>query len=127
MCSRTYGYVTYWIYLGYLAVPFLWELEVLLNWVCTETTLTLDYWVKYSDIKAYLFKLKCWQVTYESAYYLGEKQPAYMKYGIGGMFVLIVLVKQDGKVKDRSTSRELCILNVMYLRVRLLTLSRQVC
>ena len=47
----------------YQAVPFLWELEVLLNWVCTETTLTLDYWVKYSDIKAYLFKLKCWQVS----------------------------------------------------------------
>ena len=43
-------------------MPFLWELEVLLNWVCTETTLTLDYWVKLSDIKVYLFKLKCWQV-----------------------------------------------------------------
>ncbi|KAL5249603.1 hypothetical protein ACHWQZ_G018461 [Mnemiopsis leidyi] len=89
---RTYGWVTYVTYLGYLAVPFLWELEVLLNWVCTETTLTLDYWIKLSDIKTYLFKLKCWQVTYESAYYLGEKQPAYMKYGIGGLIVLLLIL-----------------------------------
>nr|AQX17754.1 piezo mechanosensor [Hormiphora californensis] len=85
---RTYNYLTYGIYLGYLGFPFLWELEVLINWVCTETTLTLDYWIKYSDIKCYLFKLKCWQVTYESSYTLGEKQPAYMKYGIGGALVL---------------------------------------
>nr|AQX17753.1 piezo mechanosensor [Beroe abyssicola] len=89
---RTYGLVTYVTYLGYLAVPFLWELEVLLNWVCTETTLTLDYWVKYSDIKAYLFKLKCWQTTYESSYYLGEKQPTYMRYGIGGLLVLLLIL-----------------------------------
>ena len=32
------------------------------------------------------------QVTYESAYSLGEKQPAYMKYGIGGFLVLLLIL-----------------------------------
>eukprot|EP01064_Diplonema_japonicum_P032387 TRINITY_DN6065_c0_g2_i1.p1 TRINITY_DN6065_c0_g2~~TRINITY_DN6065_c0_g2_i1.p1 ORF type:complete len:2680 (+),score=518.04 TRINITY_DN6065_c0_g2_i1:223-8262(+) len=33
------------------AVPFLWEMRVLLDWCCSKTTLKLNYWLKLEDVR----------------------------------------------------------------------------
>eukprot|EP01059_Diplonema_ambulator_P001456 TRINITY_DN11229_c0_g1_i2.p1 TRINITY_DN11229_c0_g1~~TRINITY_DN11229_c0_g1_i2.p1 ORF type:complete len:1369 (+),score=458.47 TRINITY_DN11229_c0_g1_i2:48-4154(+) len=33
------------------AIPFLWEMRVLLDWCCSKTTLKLSYWLKLEDVR----------------------------------------------------------------------------
>ena len=43
------------------AIPFLLELRSILDWVCTDTTLTLYHWLKMEDIYANIYVLKCYR------------------------------------------------------------------
>lgn len=80
--NTDYGVDFYWIFLKLLfynsyyiiqwlifccflwriqAIPFLLELRSVLDWVCTQTTLTLNHWLKMEDIYANIFIMKCWR------------------------------------------------------------------
>ena len=43
------------------SIPFLLELRSVLDWVCTDTTLSLSHWLKMEDIYANIYILKCWR------------------------------------------------------------------
>lgn len=42
-------------------VPFLTELRAVMDWVWTDTTLSLSSWICVEDIYAHIFILKCWR------------------------------------------------------------------
>lgn len=42
-------------------VPFLTELRAVMDWVWTDTTLSLSSWICVEDIYANIFVLKCWR------------------------------------------------------------------
>lgn len=46
---------------SFQAIPFLLELRSVLDWVCTDTTLTLYHWLKMEDIYANIYVLKCYR------------------------------------------------------------------
>lgn len=48
--TREYTLTNYIIYSVYRAVPFLFEIRMLLDWTCTPTTLELQGWFKMEDI-----------------------------------------------------------------------------
>jgi Piezo non-specific cation channel, R-Ras-binding domain len=41
-----------------MAVPFLFELRTLMDWMWTKTSMTLGEWIKMEDIFAHIFQLK---------------------------------------------------------------------
>lgn len=41
-------------------VPFLMELRAVMDWVWTDTTLSISSWICVEDIYANIFILKCW-------------------------------------------------------------------
>lgn len=41
-----------------MAVPFLFELRALMDWIWTDTSMTLSDWLKMEDIFAQIFQLK---------------------------------------------------------------------
>ncbi|KAJ6246146.1 hypothetical protein M0813_19594 [Anaeramoeba flamelloides] len=56
---RNYKKSTKLIFIVYMVVPFIFELRVLLDWICTQTTLELEEFIKLHSIHAKLFKIKC--------------------------------------------------------------------
>lgn len=42
-------------------VPFLTELRAVMDWVWTDTTLSLSSWICVEDVYAHCFVLKCWR------------------------------------------------------------------
>lgn len=42
-------------------IPFLTELRAVMDWVWTDTTLSLSSWICVEDIYAHIFVLKCWR------------------------------------------------------------------
>lgn len=44
-------------------IPFVLELRGLLDWVCTDSTLTLFHWLKMEDIYANIYILKCYRTA----------------------------------------------------------------
>lgn len=42
-------------------VPFLTEMRAVMDWIWTDTTLSLSSWICVEDIYANIFILKCWR------------------------------------------------------------------
>uniref|UniRef100_A0A670I260 Piezo non-specific cation channel R-Ras-binding domain-containing protein n=1 Tax=Podarcis muralis TaxID=64176 RepID=A0A670I260_PODMU len=63
-----------------------------MDWVWTDTTLSLSSWICVEDIYANIFILKCWRES-EKKYPQppGQKKKLLVKYGMGG-FIVFVLV-----------------------------------
>ncbi|KAF3857972.1 hypothetical protein F7725_011173 [Dissostichus mawsoni] len=73
-------------------VPFLTELRAVMDWVWTDTSLSLSSWICVEDIYAHIFILKCWRES-EKKYPQprGQKKKAVVKYGMGGMIVALLI------------------------------------
>ena len=65
-----------------MAIPFLFELRTLLDWIITDTTLTFIHWLKLEDIYANLFLVKCKREKEKKINYY-EKQSKLEKIGLG--------------------------------------------
>jgi len=88
------GLIRYVIFIGYRAIPFVFELRTLLDWTLNKTTLTLYEYLKLEDIYAELFIVKC-RISAERSTEreVDDPQPWYIKLGMGfGLFLLLVLV-----------------------------------
>ncbi|CAB3377428.1 Hypothetical predicted protein [Cloeon dipterum] len=91
LCKK-YNYLNMFLFKGFMAVPFLFELRTLMDWMWTKTSMTLGEWIKMEDIFAHIFQLKC-QRRAEAAYPRppGEEQRPLIKYVVGGCSLLVVI------------------------------------
>ena len=75
--------------LRYLLVPFLYELRNVMDWVWTDTALSLYHWMEVEDVFAKVFVLKCWrrsELEYPTP--RGTNRWHVTKYVVGGLLVI---------------------------------------
>lgn len=90
--ASKFHWLYYYLFTGWRAIPFVFELKTLLDWTFTQTTLNFYYWIKMEDINAALYRRKCDLVHYESLNLkLGDKQPTSQKI-TGGLLTFIGIV-----------------------------------
>lgn len=76
-----------------MAVPFLYELRTVMDWIWTDTTMTLFDWLKLEDIFVNIFRLKCsrkMEADFPSP--SGTKKKMVAKYMMGGIALLILII-----------------------------------
>eukprot|EP01128_Nolandella_sp_AFSM9_P005065 TRINITY_DN2396_c0_g1_i1.p1 TRINITY_DN2396_c0_g1~~TRINITY_DN2396_c0_g1_i1.p1 ORF type:complete len:1291 (+),score=246.92 TRINITY_DN2396_c0_g1_i1:307-4179(+) len=80
------------LFFAYKALPFVYELRVLIDWTVTPTTLTLFEWLKMEDIFANLFMVKC-RIEFDrvTVRNIGEEIPWYVKVGMGVGITLVFI------------------------------------
>uniref|UniRef100_A0A8C5RN15 Piezo non-specific cation channel R-Ras-binding domain-containing protein n=1 Tax=Laticauda laticaudata TaxID=8630 RepID=A0A8C5RN15_LATLA len=93
--TKNYNYINLYLFQGFRVMPFLIELKAAVDWVWTDSTLSLSSWICLEDIYANIFILKC-QRECEKKYPQppGQKKKPIMKYGMGGftIFLLVFIV-----------------------------------
>lgn len=57
-----------WVCLRFRMIPFLTELRAVMDWVWTDTTLSLSNWMCVEDIYANIFIIKCSRETEKVAH-----------------------------------------------------------
>ncbi|XP_010768832.1 piezo-type mechanosensitive ion channel component 2-like [Notothenia coriiceps] len=90
--TKGHNYANLFLFQGFRMVPFLTELRAVMDWVWTDTSLSLSSWICVEDIYAHIFILKCWRES-EKKYPQprGQKKKAVVKYGMGGMIVALLI------------------------------------
>ncbi|XP_069757353.1 piezo-type mechanosensitive ion channel component 1 isoform X2 [Narcine bancroftii] len=90
--TKKYNHMNLFLFQGFRLVPFLVELRAVMDWVCTDTTLSLSSWMCVEDIYANIFIIKCSRET-EKRYPQpkGQKKKKIVKYGMGGLIILFLI------------------------------------
>nr|XP_026488209.1 piezo-type mechanosensitive ion channel component isoform X2 [Vanessa tameamea] len=89
---KSYHFLNMVCFRGFMAVPFLFELRTLMDWIWTDTSMTLMDWLKMEDIFASVFLLKCSRyVEDEFPQPRGAKKSATSKYLLGGGVLAFVI------------------------------------
>ncbi|XP_061378208.1 piezo-type mechanosensitive ion channel component isoform X4 [Danaus plexippus] len=89
---KSYHFLNMICFRGFMAVPFLFELRTLMDWIWTDTSMTLMDWLKMEDIFASVFLLKCSRyVEDEFPQPRGAKKSATSKYLLGGGVLTFVI------------------------------------
>ncbi|XP_030831614.1 piezo-type mechanosensitive ion channel component 1 isoform X4 [Strongylocentrotus purpuratus] len=91
---KNYNLVSLILFYGWRVIPFLTELRTLMDWIWTDTTLSLSHWLQVEDIYANVYPIKCFR-NREVAYPVprGTKTPWFIKYGVGGgMLIALIFV-----------------------------------
>ncbi|VVC24089.1 Hypothetical protein CINCED_3A012133 [Cinara cedri] len=82
---KNYNYINMILFKLFMLCPFVFELRTIMDWVWTETSMTLPDWLKMEDIFAHIFQLKCSRrVENEYPNPRGIKVTPAKKYLIGG-------------------------------------------
>ena len=74
-----------------MALPFLWELRVVLDWTFDTTSLTLFEWLKIEDIYVGLTAVR-YDMANRRSYPRGARQPFREKLGIGCLAVVLLRI-----------------------------------
>uniref|UniRef100_A0A1B0DRJ2 Uncharacterized protein n=1 Tax=Phlebotomus papatasi TaxID=29031 RepID=A0A1B0DRJ2_PHLPP len=93
--TKSFNFVNLAAYKAYIFIPFLFELRTLMDWIWTDTSMTLFDWLKMEDIFANMYQLKCSRKM-ESDFPAprGSKKTTLVKYLMGGgmLFGLITII-----------------------------------
>ncbi|XP_025986648.2 piezo-type mechanosensitive ion channel component isoform X3 [Solenopsis invicta] len=91
LCKK-YSIVNYVLFKGFMLVPFLFELRAVMDWIWTDTSMTIMDWFKMEDIFVSIYQIKCMRGV-ESDYPQprGEKKKQMSKYLVGGSVLLFII------------------------------------
>ncbi|XP_059060607.1 piezo-type mechanosensitive ion channel component-like, partial [Achroia grisella] len=89
---KSYHFLNMLFFRGFMAVPFVFELRTLMDWIWTDTSMTLMDWLKMEDIFASVFLLKCSRyMEDEYPQPRGMKKSSTSKYLLGGGVLAFVI------------------------------------
>ncbi|CAH0700428.1 unnamed protein product [Spodoptera exigua] len=89
---KSYHFLNMVFFRGFMAVPFLFELRTLMDWIWTDTSMNLMDWLKMEDIFANIFLLKCSRyLEDEFPQPRGVKKANSSKYLLGGGVLAFVI------------------------------------
>lgn len=72
-------------------IPILFEIRVLIDWMCTETSLEFSEWVRVESIYAQVYQIKCQRLYAETSSRRGEKKAHWKKYLHGGALTSLLI------------------------------------
>ncbi|XP_051158273.1 piezo-type mechanosensitive ion channel component-like isoform X4 [Leptopilina boulardi] len=94
LCKK-YSFINYVLFKGFMIIPLLFELRAVMDWIWTDTSMTVMDWFKMEDIYANIYQIKCMRgVEEDFPQPRGQKKAQMSKYMVGGagLFVIIGLV-----------------------------------
>lgn len=90
--TKKYSYFNLYLFKGYMLVPFLYDMRLIMDWIWTDTSLELDEWSVMEDIFKNLFQRKC-EVAFQETFpqFRGSPRQLYTKYMMGGAYLIMIV------------------------------------
>ncbi|CAH0558079.1 unnamed protein product [Brassicogethes aeneus] len=89
---KGYNYVNLFLFKAFMMIPFLFELRTIMDWMWTDTSMTVFDWIKMEDIFAHIFQLKCQRYVDEKyPQARGERKSPMGKYIMGGGMLAVII------------------------------------
>ncbi|XP_072487057.1 piezo-type mechanosensitive ion channel component 2-like [Notamacropus eugenii] len=90
--TKNFNFLNLFLFQGFRIVPFLLELRAVMDWIWTDTALSLSSWICLEDLYANVFIMKCWRESEKKYPHLpGQQKKKVVKYGQGGVITLALV------------------------------------
>lgn len=91
--TKSFSLVNMILFKVYMNLPFLYELRTILDWVCTDTTMTLFDWLKMEDIFSDIYFIKCSrQMETDFPVVRAQKKAIFSKLFLGGIMIFMIVI-----------------------------------